>query len=233
MLSQLYETENIDKKIQRVVIMGVGEPLDNFDNVIKFLQILHSPNGHGMSLRHVSLSTCGLADKIDELAQLKLGLTLSVSLHASNDEDRNRLMPVNNKYNLNALLNSCSDYFKDTSRRISFEYSLIDGVNDSVQNAYELSRLLKKFMPNGSFHVNLIPVNSIAKERLCRDRAGTALQGRCTEVKEETAYKKSENIKAFSEILEKERINVTTRRSLGGDINAACGQLRLRRTIDN
>ncbi|MDR0222156.1 MAG: 23S rRNA (adenine(2503)-C(2))-methyltransferase RlmN [Oscillospiraceae bacterium] len=202
MLLQLYETVRDGKTVDSLVLMGMGEPLDNFGNVIRFLEILKT--GHGMGLRRVSLSTCGLVDKIDELARLKPGLTLSVSLHAANDADRSALMPINRRFGLDALLNSCAGYFKATGRRISYEYALIDGVNDGGENAAELARLLKR-LPPGSCHVNLIPVNETAGP-----------------------YKapRPEKIRLFAGRLAKENINATVRRTLGADINAACGQLR-------
>ncbi|MCL2633391.1 MAG: 23S rRNA (adenine(2503)-C(2))-methyltransferase RlmN [Oscillospiraceae bacterium] len=196
MLLQIYRAE---KEINSVVVMGIGEPLDNFDNVKKFLEILP------MSLRHVSLSTCGLADEIDELAKLKLGLTLSISLHATNDKDRTAIMPINARYNLERLLSSCANYFTITRRRISYEYALIDGVNDTEENAYELAKLLKK-LPKGSYHVNIIPINPVGAN--------------CVRPPD------TKQIKTFSTVLERENINVTVRRTLGADINAACGQLR-------
>ncbi|MDR0197461.1 MAG: 23S rRNA (adenine(2503)-C(2))-methyltransferase RlmN [Oscillospiraceae bacterium] len=201
MLAQLYETARAGDQIDSVVIMGVGEPLDNFANVVKFLEILQS--GYGMSLRRVSLSTCGLADKIDELAGLRLGLTLSVSLHASNDADRSAIMPINKRFNLKTLLDSCAGYFEKTGRRISYEYALIDGVNDKGDDAARLARLMKG-LPDGSYHVNLIPANAV----------------------ESGSFNKSARIRPFAGRLAKENINVTVRRTLGADINAACGQLR-------
>jgi len=205
-LSQLYTTQRtgpkIGNKIDSLVLMGVGEPLDNFANVVKFLEILRS--GAGMSLRNVSLSTCGLTDKIDALARLKLPLTLSVSLHASNDADRSAIMPINKKFPLRDLLLSCADYFKVTGRRISYEYALIGGVNDGETNARELVGLMKG-LPYGSYHVNLIPINPV----------------------KETGFKKSANMKPFSDYLRKNGVNATVRRTLGADIDAACGQLRL------
>ncbi|MCL2070943.1 MAG: 23S rRNA (adenine(2503)-C(2))-methyltransferase RlmN [Oscillospiraceae bacterium] len=204
MLLQLYQTEKMRGKIQNVVIMGVGEPLDNFDNVVKFLQILQSPAGHGMSLRQVSLSTCGLADRIDELAKLKLGLTLSVSLHAVTDEERTAVMPINAKFGLERLLASCDGYWKASGRRLSFEYALINGVNDSVAHAGKLVGLLSG-MSRAAYHVNLIPVNEVV----------------------ETGFKKSANTKAFAAVLEKAGVTVTVRRTMGADIKAACGQLRV------
>ena len=210
MLLQLYESER-DSAIEvgSLVLMGIGEPLDNFDNVVKFLRLLSDKDGRNMSLRHVSLSTCGLADRIDDLAELKLGLTLSVSLHAADDETRSRIMPVNDIFNITRLMASCRNYFSKTGRRISFEYALIDGLNDSPEAAQSLAKLVK---PLGG-HVNLIPVNPTNKERLMRAPA---------------------NIKTFHEWLIHLGINATIRRTLGADINAACGQLRGTSTeIDN
>ncbi|MCL1788934.1 MAG: 23S rRNA (adenine(2503)-C(2))-methyltransferase RlmN [Oscillospiraceae bacterium] len=204
MLLQIYTSENVGKKIHSVVIMGVGEPLDNFDNVIKFLRILESPNGHNMSLRHISLSTCGLSDKIDELRKLRLGLTLSVSLHAVTDEERSAIMPVNRRFNLERLLTSCAEYYEHTGRRISFEYALIHRVNDSGVHAERLAKLLLRKMPRGAFHVNLIPVNEI----------------------DETKFKKSNHTREFAGFLEKMGVTATVRRTMGADIEAACGQLR-------
>jgi 23S rRNA (adenine2503-C2)-methyltransferase len=203
MLLQLYETERDGKKIDSIVIMGIGEPLDNFENVVKFLRILESPHGHNMSLRHVSLSTCGPADKIDELATLKMGLTLSVSLHAVTDEERSAIMPINRKFGLDRLLDSCSEYFAATKRRISFEFALISGVNDSELHARELAKLLRK-LPRHSYHVNLITVNEIKG----------------------LIHRRSTAAKDFAAVLEKMGVTVTVRRTMGADINAACGQLR-------
>lgn len=201
MLSQVYYTHKIHG-ISSIVLMGIGEPLDNFDNVIKFLNLLSDGNGHNMSLRHVSLSTCGLVPKIYELGELDLGLTLSISLHAPNDELRKQIMPIANKYSVSELITACKDYFDTTGRRISFEYSLIDGVNDTSECARQLSKLLHGF----NCHVNLIPVNEV-KER---------------------SYKSSKikSVENFKDILVKSGINATVRRTLGNDISAACGQLR-------
>ena len=201
-LLQIFETErDSGKTVDSVVLMGIGEPLDNFDNVIKFLSLISDKNGRNMSLRHVSLSTCGLVDKIYELAELNLGLTLSVSLHAPTDGKRSEIMPVNRKYPVNDLIKACKDYFDKTGRRISFEFALIKGVNDDKKTANELITLLK---PLGVCHVNLIPVNEIR----------------------EGAYKKSSDLSAFQQTLAKSDINATVRRTLGADIEAACGQLR-------
>ncbi|MCM1298268.1 MAG: 23S rRNA (adenine(2503)-C(2))-methyltransferase RlmN [[Eubacterium] siraeum] len=201
-LLQIYETErDSGKQIDSVVLMGIGEPLDNFDNVMKFLRILSEKEGRNMSLRHISLSTCGLADKIRSLAEMKLGLTLSVSLHAADNEKRSEIMPINQKYPIEQLIIACGDYFKTTGRRISFEFSLIKGVNDDIATARKLIALLK---PLGVCHVNLIPINEIR----------------------EGGYKKSEFAAEFKKILCEGGINATVRRTLGADIEAACGQLR-------
>lgn len=200
MLLQIYETErDSGKHVDSVVMMGIGEPLDNFENTVKFLRILNS-GGEGMSLRHLSLSTCGVVDKIYKLAELKLGVTLSISLHAATDEKRSAIMPINNRFDLKTLIKACDDYFKTTGRRISFEYSLIEGVNDTDESADELIRLLS----GKNCHVNLIPINEI-KER---------------------EFKKSRYVERFQKRLCAAGINATVRRTLGADINAACGQLR-------
>ena len=190
------------QKISSIVLMGIGEPLDNFDNVMDFLEILSSPQGLNLSLRHVSLSTCGLVDGIYRLMEKKLQLTLSISLHAPNDEIRSQTMPVNHKYPMDELLRACREYFKQTGRRISFEYALIEGVNDTPECAQQLCQKLKGM----GAHVNLIPVNPV-KER---------------------DYRRSsrDRIRRFQQILERNHITATVRRELGSDINAACGQLR-------
>lgn len=201
-LLQIYETErDSGRQVDSVVLMGIGEPLDNFDNVIKFLTLLTEKEGRNMSLRHVSLSTCGLVDKIYKLAEMKLGLTLSVSLHGADNETRSGIMPINQKYPVEQLIKACDDYFKTTGRRISFEFSLIKGVNDDRDTAKKLIALLK---PLGVCHVNLIPINEIR----------------------EGGYKKSEFAAEFKKILCEGGINATVRRTLGTDIEAACGQLR-------
>ena len=201
-LGQLYETERVTgRKVSSIVLMGIGEPLDNFDNVVKFLQILSSPEGTDMSLRHVSLSTCGLVDRIYDLAALDLGLTLSISLHSPYDEKRSELMPINDRYHIPELMKACRDYFGRTGRRISFEYALIEGENDSYDDAKALVGLMKG-MPA---HINVIPVNKI-KERSYRSDRGSAQR--------------------FCRLLCSLGANATVRRTLGADINAACGQLR-------
>lgn len=202
-LSQIYTAQkDLGIRISHIVMMGVGEPLDNFDNVMRFLTMISDENGLNISMRNISLSTCGVVSGIYDLMEKKLQLTLSISLHAPNDEIRNQTMPVNSKWNIDTLLKACRDYTKATSRRISFEYAMISGVNDSDECAMELGKKLKGML----CHVNLIPVNSV-KER---------------------DYKKSSDnrIAEFIRVLEKYGINVTVRRTLGSDINASCGQLR-------
>ncbi|MDY6040545.1 MAG: 23S rRNA (adenine(2503)-C(2))-methyltransferase RlmN [Candidatus Faecousia sp.] len=188
--------------VSRIVLMGIGEPLDNFDNVMRFLELVNSADGMNISMRHISLSTCGLVPKIDELAKRKLQLTLSVSLHAPNDEIRNQIMPVNRAYPSEELLAACRRYYEATSRRISFEYAMIDGVNDSEADARELLRRMKGLPA----HFNLIPLNYV----------------------EESPLKPSsrEAVARFQKILEDGGIPATVRRTLGGDIEASCGQLR-------
>lgn len=200
MLGQIYETErDSGRQVGSIVLMGIGEPLDNFDNVVKFLRILNS-DGEGMSLRHLSLSTCGVVDKIYKLAEMRLGITLSVSLHAASDEKRSEIMPINKRFNLAELMKACDDYFTATGRRISFEYSLIEGVNDTDESADELVALLG----GKNCHVNLIPINEVRE----RD------------------FRKSKSVEHFRSRLERAGINATVRRTLGADISAACGQLR-------
>ena len=202
-LSQVYMAQrDLGIRISHIVMMGVGEPLDNFDNVMRFLSLVTDENGLNISMRNISLSTCGVVSGIYKLMEKKLQLTLSVSLHAPNDKIRSNTMPVNDRWNIDELLKACKDYTKATSRRISFEYAMINGVNDSDECAAELGKRLKGML----CHVNLIPVNS---------------------VKERDYIKSSDNrIAGFIRILEKYGINVTVRRTLGSDINASCGQLR-------
>ena len=196
------------ERISNVVMMGIGEPLDNYDNVIKFLRLVNHPDGLNIGYRHISLSTCGVVSGIDRLATENFPITLSISLHASNDEARSAIMPINNKWNIAALLSACVSYYKTTGRRISFEYTLISGKNDSTDDARELAELLNSyFRPIGApIHVNLIRVNEV----------------------KETGFKKgsAESVNAFAETLEKRGITATVRRRLGSDVNAACGQLR-------
>lgn len=202
MLLQVYEAEkNSGKHIDSIVLMGIGEPLDNFDNVIQFLKMISFETGKNLSLRHVSLSTCGLVDKIYELAEYRFGLTLSISLHATTDKKRNAIMPVNKKYNISELIKACKDYIDKTGRRISFEYAVIHGVNDTSTDAAELIDLLKGI----NCHINLIPVN---------------------EIKERNYHSDKNALFTFQKALEKGGLNATIRRTLGADIDAACGQLR-------
>lgn len=202
-LSQVYTAQkDLGIKISHIVMMGVGEPLDNFDNVMRFLELISDENGQNIGMRNISLSTCGVVSGIYKLMEKKLQLTLSVSLHAPSDEIRNRTMPVNSRWNIETLLKACRDYTAATNRRISFEYAMISSVNDSD----DCARLLAKRLKGMLCHVNLIPVNSV-KERDYRKSSG-------------------ERIAAFIKILEKSGINVTVRRTLGSDINASCGQLR-------
>lgn len=203
MLAQIYEIQkDIKQRISNVVMMGSGEPLDNFDNSIKFLELVNSKDGIEIGQRHITLSTCGLVDKIYKLEEKKLQITLAISLHAPNDEIRKQTMPIANKYSIEEVINAAKHYAQNTKRRVTFEYALINGINDSEDSARELSRRLK-----GSLcHVNLIPINDV-KER---------------------NYKRSseEHIKAFADIIKSCNVDVTIRRKLGSDINAACGQLR-------
>ena len=188
--------------ISRIVLMGIGEPLDNFDNVMRFLELVNSEEGMNISMRHISLSTCGLVPKIDELAKRKLQISLAISLHGPNDAIRDRIMPVNKAYPSEELLAACRRYFDATGRRIHFEYAMIDGVNDSPEHATELLRRLKGLPA----HFNLIPLNHV----------------------EESPLKPSSKaaVAAFRKILEDGGITATVRRTLGGDIDASCGQLR-------
>lgn len=206
MLTEIQTAEqDISAKISHVVLMGMGEPLDNYDNTIKFLRLVTCDDGMNISARHISLSTCGVVDKIYKLANEHIGITLSVSLHAPNDTIRNKIMKINKRFNVDALLNACDHYTKMTGRRISFEYSLISGVNDSDECARELAKkLFGKIC-----HVNLIPINPV----------------------DETDFKKSscKQIHRFQKILLDKGINTTIRRTLGSDINASCGQLRYNR----
>ena len=192
--------------ISNIVMMGIGEPLDNFDNVLRFLELVNHPDGLNIGMRHISLSTCGLVKKIDKLAQLGLQLTLSVSLHAPDNETRSRLMPVNRGIGVEQLMNTCRSYFETTGRRISYEYAIIDGVNDSDEQADMLADLLKG-QPG---HVNLIPLNNI----------------------EESPLKPSRRVRQFQQRLESRGITATVRRKLGSDIDASCGQLRKKQLRD-
>ncbi len=207
MLGQIAVADrDLSIRISNVVMMGVGEPLDNYANVIKFLRIVSSEHSLCIGLRHISLSTCGLVDKICSLADEGLPITLSISLHASNDADRSAIMPVNNKWNIDSLLTACRDYFDKTGRRISFEYTLIAGQNDSPTKAIELAALLHRYMGERPLHVNLIPVNPVAERDF--ESSGRAA------------------VDKFCAVLISKGINATVRRKLGADIDASCGQLR-------
>ena len=204
----LFTQVDSGQPISHIVLMGIGEPLDNFDNVMRFLELVNSPEGMNISMRHISLSTCGLVPMIDRLAKLKLQLTLSVSLHAPNDQIRNTIMPVNKAYPSQELLDACRQYYAETSRRISFEYAMIDGVNDSVENARELISRLRGLPA----HFNLIPLNHVEESPLKpSSKAAVAL---------------------FQKTLEDAGIPATVRRTLGGDIDASCGQLRRKYTAE-
>ena len=211
LLGQIIAAEkDMGERISNIVMMGIGEPLDNYDNVIKFLRLVGDPEGLNIGYRHISLSTCGLVPKINELAKLDLAITLSISLHASDDKTRSEIMPVNQAYNIDSLLTACKNYYAATGRRISFEYTLISGKNDSKEQAAQLAGLLnsklrskKDTMP---IHVNLIPVNEVRENGFTRSSAKA--------------------ISEFAAELERKGIRATVRRKLGSDINASCGQLR-------
>lgn len=198
----IFAQKDIGERISNIVMMGIGEPLDNFDNVVKFLKNVNDERGINIGYRHISLSTCGIVPKIEELMALKLPITLSISLHAPTDEVRNKIMPVNKAYNTDMLIDMCRRYAAETKRRISFEYAIINGVNDST----ECARIIAERLKNMLCHVNLIPVNNV----------------------EENNFKKppKERIQRFMAVLEKYNIPVTVRRELGSDISASCGQLR-------
>ena len=195
--------------ISHIVLMGIGEPLDNFDNVMRFLELVNSPEGMNISMRHISLSTCGLVPKIRELAKRKLQLTLSVSLHAPSDETRDTIMPVNKAYNTEELLRACRDYYAETGRRISFEYAMIHGVNDTEADA----RLLLKRLKGLPAHMNLIPLNHVEESPLKPSTRAAVMR--------------------FQQILEEGGVPATVRRTLGGDIDASCGQLRRKYNKEN
>ena len=201
MIDQVLFTQvDSGEPISNIVLMGIGEPLDNFDTVMKFLTLVNHPEGMNIGMRHISLSTCGLVDQIDKLAQRGLQLTLSVSLHAPDDETRSKIMPVNRSVGVARLMETCRRYFQTTGRRISYEYAMIDGVNDSDAQADLLAKLLK----GTPGHVNLIPLNDV----------------------EESPLKPSKRVAAFQKRLESHGVTATVRRKLGGDIDASCGQLR-------
>ena len=205
MLAQIMSAErDMNIRISNVVLMGMGEPFDNYDSVLRFLQLVGEEDGLNIGMRHISLSTCGRVDGIYELMEHKLQLTLSISLHAPNDEIRTRIMPINKKYGVDELLKACKDYIAATGRRISFEYAMIKDVNDTDKCADELISKLKGML----CHINLIPANEVR----------------------ENDYKRTDNdrLQRFKQRLEKGGMNVTVRRTLGADISASCGQLRQR-----
>lgn len=196
----IFTQKDSGEKISNIVMMGIGEPLDNFDNVLRFLTLVNHPDGMNIGMRHISLSTCGLIKKIDKLAALGLQLTLSVSLHAPDDETRSRLMPVNRAVGVSSLMEACRHYYEATGRRISYEYAMIDGVNDTDAQADRLSELLR----GQGGHVNLITLNNVA----------------------ESPLRPSRRVRQFQQRLESRGVTVTVRRKLGSDIDASCGQLR-------
>ena len=210
MLDQIYAiSKDTGERVSNIVVMGTGEPLDNFDTLVKFIKLISNSDGLNISQRNITVSTCGLVPRIYDLSREDFQITLALSLHATNDEKRRELMPIANKYSIEELMEACGAYFNNTGRRISFEYALVGGVNDTRDDAQELSALAKRV----NAHVNLIPVNPI-KER---------------------AYVRSshEAIVAFKNKLEKNGINVTIRRELGSDIDGACGQLRRRHVSES
>lgn len=203
LLSQIYAIEkNIGEKVSNVVLMGSGEPLDNFENVVRFIQLITDENGANLSQRNITLSTCGIVPKIKELAEMRFQITLAISLHASDNETRKELMPIAYQYTIDEVLDVCREYFAKTGRRITFEYSLVAGENDTIKEADRLAALIKGI----NCHVNLIPVNPI-KERNYVQSSKKAVE-------------------QFKSRLEQKKINVTIRREMGRDINGACGQLR-------
>ncbi|QCX32220.1 23S rRNA (adenine(2503)-C(2))-methyltransferase RlmN [Caloramator sp. E03] len=205
MFGQVLTLQNdIKEKISNVVLMGTGEPFDNYENVIKFLNIINDPNGINIGMRHITISTCGLVPQIKMLADLNLQITLAISLHAPNDEIRKKIMPIANRYSMEELLDACKYYIKRTNRRITFEYALINEINDSEENALELSKKLKGML----CHVNLIPLNKVDEREFIKPDM--------------------DKVNIFKNILLKNGIETTVRREMGSDINAACGQLRRR-----
>ncbi|MTI69940.1 MAG: 23S rRNA (adenine(2503)-C(2))-methyltransferase RlmN [Firmicutes bacterium] len=202
-LDQVYQIENdLNIDVSNIVLMGSGEPLDNYENVLKFLKMINSKDGHNIGFRHITLSTCGVVGKIYELANENIPITLSISLHSPYNDERKKIIPIAKKYNIEELINACKYYIEKTNRRISFEYTLIEGVNDRKKDAYKIAEIIKGMLA----HVNLIPLNDI----------------------NETNFNKSnnKNVIKFKNILLEKGINATVRKEMGSDINAACGQLR-------
>lgn len=203
MLSQIYAIQkDCGERVHGTVLMGSGEPLDNYDNVVKFLRLINDPKGQNMGQRHITLSTCGLVEKIYDLAEEDLQITLAVSLHAPNDGIRTQTMPIAKVYSMDRLLQACRDYAEKTKRRITFEYALIHGVNDGDEHAWELVKKLRDML----CHINLIPVNDVKERNYVKSTA--------------------ERVKRFASILNENGVETTVRRKLGSDIDAACGQLR-------
>ena len=198
----LFSELDSGKKISNIVLMGIGEPLDNFDNVVRFLKLVNHPGRLNIGMRHITLSTCGLIERFDDLAALDLQLTLTVSLHAPDDETRSRIMPSNRSRGVDALIEACRRYYQKTGRRISFEYAMINGVNDTEFHAHELVRRAHQC----GAHVNLIPLNHVEERRFKPSTQG--------------------HMKAFMKILDEGGVNYTVRRTLGSDVDASCGQLR-------
>ena len=201
----LASEEEAGVRVSNIVIMGIGEPLDNFDNVVKFLRLANDPNGLDIGMRHITLSTCGLTEMLPRLAEEDLQITLAISLHAPDDETRSRLMPANRGRGVEEVIRACEAYFEATGRRITFEYAMIDGVNDAPWQA----QLLAKHARRVRAHINLIPLNLVEEREFCPS--------------------KPENMREFCAQLDKHGANYTVRRSLGGDVDASCGQLRRRR----
>ncbi len=209
MLGQIIAAErDMGERVSGVVMMGIGEPLDNYDNVIRFLHLVNHKDGLNIGYRHISLSTCGVVPGIRRLAEEDLPITLSISLHAVTDEKRSSIMPVNRKWNIDTLLSAAADYFRKTSRRISFEYTLLAGENDSEGEAKALAALLLRYMKGMPIHVNLIRVNPVKERSFVRGD--------------------SESVRRFARVLTESGVNATVRRRLGSDIDGACGQLRFR-----
>lgn len=205
--SQLHSAQkDLGIRISHIVMMGIGEPLDNFDNVLRFIENVNSEDGLNISVRNITLSTCGIVPRIKDLMKHDLQLTLTISLHAPNDEIRSKIMPVNDRWKINEVIAACREYAEFTSRRVSFEYTLIKDVNDTPECAEELSKLLKGML----CHVNLIPVNNVEERKNIRSS--------------------DKSVNKFLHILKKKGINATIRRTLGSDINASCGQLRRKKT---
>ena len=201
----LYSQREQGERISHIVLMGIGEPLDNYENVMRFLRLVNHPDGLNIGMRHIALSTCGLTEGIERLAREDLQITLALSLHAPDDETRSMLMPANRGRGVEAVVAACERYAKTTGRRVSFEYAMIDGVNDSPEQAKALARLARR----ARAHINLIPLNHVEERRF--------------------APSKKEAMRAFCAVLEAEGANYTIRRSLGGDVDASCGQLRRKR----